>query len=128
MENMSTKDLFHIGEELAAKYLTGKGYSMLCKNFRIKGGEIDIIALDGDTLVFVEVKTRSYHSISAALENVNYTKQLRISRTAVEYINRDPQLGKYHTRFDIVVVLYCAKTNTLEVKHFPNAFLPIIAS
>jgi putative endonuclease len=128
MENMSTKDLFHIGEELAAKYLTGKGYNILCKNFRIKGGEIDIIAIDGETLVFVEVKTRSWHSMRSALDNITYTKQVLITRTATEYINRNPEISKLGTRFDVLILFYSRETNSFGIKHFENAFLPVFPS
>lgn len=125
MELMTTNDLFHIGESLAAKYLIGKGYTILCNNFRIKGGEIDLIALDGKTLVFAEVKTRSWHSIQAALDNISRTKQARITRTAMEYIKRNPEYGKFGTRFDVLVLLYSKATETFNISHFEDAFIPV---
>lgn len=122
---MTTNDLYHVGEKLAANYLTGKGYTVLCTNFRIKGGEIDIIALDRGTLVFAEVKTRSFHSINAALENVSHTKQVRITRTAVEYISRNQEYGNLNTRFDVLVLLYSKVTGTFKITHLQDAFLPV---
>ncbi|NLK49443.1 MAG: YraN family protein [Candidatus Cloacimonetes bacterium] len=125
MLDKSTKSLARTGENLAAKYLLNKGYTLKCKNFRSKTGEIDLIMQDNQHLVFIEVKTRRYHSIDAALENINYTKRKRISQTAVQYINQNPKYGKLQTRFDIVVLIYDEYTNTFSIKHLPDAFHPV---
>ncbi len=125
MDKMTLTQLSRMGEELAAKHLTTKGYELLCKNFRIKNGEIDLIMRTDTHLVFVEVKTRRFHSIDAALQTVNYRKRLHISKTALVYINRNPDFAKLQTRFDIVVVFYDERTNTYGINHFPDAFYPV---
>ncbi|MDP2173176.1 MAG: YraN family protein [Candidatus Cloacimonadaceae bacterium] len=125
MDKLTPQDLFHIGEDLAAKYLCSNGYEVLCKNFRTKIGEIDLIVHNHHDLVFVEVKTRSKHSIGDALANISLTKQKRITFSAQEYINQNPYLVKHRVRFDIIVVFYYAHTTTFKIKHFADAFLPV---
>ena len=125
MNTMTQNTFSRIGEELAAKYLLGKGYELLCKNFRIKNGEIDLIMRTHELLVFIEVKTRRYHSIDAALQNITYTKRRHISTAAQEYINRNPEYAKLQTRFDIVLAFYQDSSNTFSIKHFPDAFYPV---
>ncbi len=125
MDKPIPNTLFKTGEKIAQAYLVSHGYLILSNNFRRRTGEIDIIAKTENTLVFVEVKTRSYHSINSALANVGYTKQRKISITAVEYINQFPDLGNLQTRFDVIVVFYNSMEDNYSVKHFIDAFLPV---
>jgi putative endonuclease len=126
MKRITKQELAKIGEEIAAEYLVTNGYNVLCSNFRVKQGEIDIIVEKDQQLVFVEVKTRSYHSIQSAIENVSYTKQRHISTVAQIYCNQNPQYGNYNTRFDVIVVLRDATHESYRVHHFEDAFLPIL--
>ena len=125
MDRITQNAFFHIGEDIAAKFLLNKGYELLCKNFRIRNGEIDIIMRSDTHLIFVEVKTRRFQSIDAALQTVTWTKRRNISRTAQEYINRNPDYAKLQTRFDIVLVFYEQASNSFSVNHFPDAFYPV---
>jgi putative endonuclease len=125
MRYQKKTDLFHTGEDLAAMFLTGKGFTILCRNFRMESGEIDIVAQQDDNLVFVEVKTRSKHSIRQALMNVNYTKQKRISLAAQRYVIQHPDCVKARIRFDIVILLYFCDTDTYKVEHLEDAFTPV---
>ena len=125
MDKPIPNTLFKTGEKIAQAYLASHGYLILSNNFRRRTGEIDIVARTENTLVFVEVKTRSYHSINSALANVGYTKQRKISITAVEYINQFPELGNLQTRFDVIVVFYNSREDNYSVKHFIDAFLPV---
>ena len=126
MQNTETRNLFHTGEDLAVKYLIHKGFKILERNYRIQGGEIDIIAQNNDTLSFVEVKTRKKHSMKMALMNVSYTKQKRISLTAERYITQHPENVKPKIRFDIIIVFYYYEDNTYSIKHLEDAFMPIV--
>ena len=75
------------GEALIAEYLTQKGYSIIDRNWRIKGGEIDLIASSPDgVIVFVEVKTRSTQSFGHPLEAINSEKQARLMRLALAWL------------------------------------------
>lgn len=80
------------GEALAASYLAKKGYKIIDKNFRAVGGELDIIALDGDTLAFVEVKARSSSDFGTPLEAITPRKLKSIIKTAQFYKLKNPKL------------------------------------
>lgn len=79
---MSTKIRGDAGEELACKFLLQNGYKILERNFRIRGGEIDIIALDKGTLVYIEVKTRASHKFGKPEESITYYKLKFLERAA----------------------------------------------
>ncbi|MCX7817005.1 MAG: YraN family protein [Syntrophales bacterium] len=93
----------HRGEEEAVKFLTRKGYRILERNYRCPLGEIDIVASDGSTLVFAEVKSRSSDSYGDPLESVTLEKQRRISLVALHYIQRR-KLYNVPARFDVITV------------------------
>ncbi len=102
------------GEALAADYLVKNGYRLVVANFKVpvgrnsKGvavtGEIDLIALDGETLCFVEVKTRRSDEFTPVITNVNLRKQRQITRTAKKY-RRHFKIHEMEYRFDVVTVL-----------------------
>ncbi|MDR3628779.1 MAG: YraN family protein [Desulfocapsaceae bacterium] len=92
------------GEEIAAAYLQREGYRILQRNYRQKCGEIDIIASDRGTLVFVEVKTRKDAAFGTPFEAVTRKKQRQIGRVAQEYLGRN-NLFNTPARFDVVSIL-----------------------
>ena len=92
------------GERMAARYLLRQGFDILARRYRGRSGEIDLIAFEKDTLVFVEVKTRSSGEFGEPWEFVDWRKQQILRRTAEEFI-ADHDLGQYAYRFDIVSVL-----------------------
>lgn len=92
------------GEELALKYLQKKGYRIIERNFRCSYGEIDLIARDGKTVVFVEVKARSSGQLSPPYLAVNKNKRKKIQKTAEYYLNQN-RAGQVDCRFDIVSVV-----------------------
>ena len=114
VQSKSTISLGGRGEALAAEYLIENGYRLVVANFKVpvgrnsKGvqvtGEIDIIALDGETLCFVEVKTRRSDEFTSILTNVNLRKQRQITRTAKVY-RRIFGVWEMEHRFDVVTVL-----------------------
>jgi len=95
------------GEKLAVSYLQARGYTIIVRNYRLRFGEIDIIADDGPTLVFVEVKTRVGTSFGPPFESVTLHKQRQMSKVALEYIGRHNQADR-PARFDVVGVLFPA--------------------
>ncbi|PHV71180.1 YraN family protein [Sporanaerobium hydrogeniformans] len=101
---MNKRELGNYYEELAVQYLKEKGYRILNKNFYCRFGEIDIIAEQNKTLVFVEVKYRQSSYFGYPCEAVNYKKRQRIGRTACFYLR---QYYRYEVscRFDIIEVL-----------------------
>jgi len=93
------------GEKLASRFLRKKGYKILYRNFRDRrGGEIDIVCRDGDTLVFVEVKTRRGEEFGRPIEAVDRQKQLRVSKGGLAWLRLldNPDIA---FRFDVVEVL-----------------------
>ena len=92
-------------ETLACEYLIRHGYQILCRNFRCRQGEIDIIARDRDYLVFIEVKYRRDEHEGDPVEAVDARKQARILRTARYYMTRYHISEDTPCRFDVVAVL-----------------------
>lgn len=88
-----------LGEDLTAYYLARSGYTILCRNYRIRGGEIDIIAENGDTIAFVEVRTRSEDAWETGAATVGRRKKQLIIRTAIDYLMKHP--SDKQPRYDI---------------------------
>ncbi|MBQ2817963.1 MAG: YraN family protein [Clostridia bacterium] len=108
-----------IGEELAKAYLLNKGYKFVCANYRVSGGEIDLIMMDGQTYVFVEVKTRKHSSDESAYEAVDKRKQRFLSSAAMQYIGKN-NLYDMPCRFDCVFIT--GADEKAKIDHFINAF------
>lgn len=106
------------GEEMAVKFLLEKGYQILAQNYRYKKGEIDIIAQQDKTLIFVEVKTRTNADFGLPEEAVNEKKAALILKTAENYIYEINWMT--HIRFDIIAIL--KNENKIEILHLEDAF------
>ena len=102
------------GENLAAAHLVEKGYRILERNYRSVFGEIDIVAEEGDTLVFVEVKSRRSEAYGDPQLAVGPEKQRKISRVAMGYLSERGWNGR-GARFDIVAVKLHPSGNTIEL-------------
>lgn len=106
------------GERVARDYLIENGYQILNTNYRNKIGEIDIIALNNNILVFIEIKTRTNINYGYAYEAVNFKKQRKILNTSLVYI-KEKRLDDLQLRYDIIEVYM---TNKLSINHIENAF------
>ena len=119
-----TIDLGPFGEEKAAEYLTANGYKILCRNFRCKAGEIDIVAIEEKTILFIEVKTRADLSCGLPCEAVDKKKRYRIIRAAWLYIAMEvnkrllSEISEF--RFDVIEILVLNKR--VWLRHIKNAF------
>lgn len=91
------------GEDSASRHLAKQGYRILDRNVRIASGEIDLIALDRDTLVFVEVKTRTSDAFGAPELAVDLRKQKRMTKAALAYL-KTKKLHQMPCRFDVVAI------------------------
>ena len=91
-------------EDLAATHLTRAGLRILMRNYRVRGGEIDCIALDGDTLVFVEVRLRRNARFGGAAASIDRRKQQRIIHAAHCYLLHFPRQTERPCRFDCVLL------------------------
>lgn len=103
-----------VGEDLACRELERRGYVIVARRYRCRAGELDIVARDGRTLVFVEVKTRGGQRFGGGAEAVTTWKQQRIVRLALEYIARE-RLAGCPCRFDVVVVAFHDGRPAIEV-------------
>ena len=106
------------GETIAVKYLEEKGFQILERNWRFSRAEIDIIARDGDVLVFVEVKTRSSDIFGEPEESVTPKKEALLKDAAAVYMQQVNH--EWEIRFDIVSILIKGESYTIE--HFRDAF------
>lgn len=118
-----TKRVGNWGEALTAEYLRGKGYHILDSGFRCQEGEIDLIAQKGDTLAFVEVKTRQSAHYGAGREAVDRRKQRKITATAFHYLAQHPDLP-HKIRFDVADILapQGVQTQRPALRYLENAF------
>lgn len=103
----TSQEIGQLGEKLAKKFLEERGYNIICQNFRGRQGEIDIIAKDKDeTIVFVEVKTRTSLIFGSPAEAVGETKIEHIMKTAKYFLYRNKMNNK-SIRFDVIEVFIC---------------------
>ena len=116
---MDKAETGRLGEESVCRYLEDKGYRIAARNYRIRGGEIDIIAENGEYLAFVEVKSRKPNSLVNGFEAVNKRKQGLIIRTASDYCCKNPT--ELQPRFDIAQVII-SSGRVLSIDYITNAF------
>ena len=115
---MNTKLLGNQGESLAADYLVQRGCTILARNFRMRAAELDLVARDGDTIAFIEVKTRKSTRFGTAAEAVDYRKQQKIIQAA-RYFLQQRRLEDCFCRFDVIEV-YAGEAN--KIRHIKGAF------
>ena len=104
---------------MAAEHLVALGWQILERGWRCRAGELDLVAQDGDTVVFVEVRARAAGAKVAARQSFGFGKQSRVARAALHYI-QDRKLSNRRYRFDVVAVELGAPANRLE--HIKAAF------
>ncbi len=111
------------GELEAERYLLKLGYQIVARQYADRMGEIDLIAVDGQTVVFVEVKTRRSDAWEDPSEAVDLQKQTRMTRTAMAFLKQHGLLERA-ARFDVISVIWPADTARPTIRHFINAFEP----
>ena len=109
------------GEDLACRELERRGYAIVARRYRVRGGELDVIARDGPTLVFIEVKTRAGRVFGDAAEAVTALKQMRMTRLAEEYVVRH-HLAGCPCRFDVVAIHLGVDAGAPAIEVIQNAF------
>lgn len=119
---MNLKQIGKYGENLAVGFLKKQGYEIIKTNFRCRFGEIDIIAKDGRTIVFVEVKTRKTLRFGMPSESVDFRKQFHMKRVAQYFISYYLSHEDYTYRFDVVEILIDKKSNATKINLIKNAF------
>ncbi|RZU35364.1 putative endonuclease [Fluviicoccus keumensis] len=108
-------------EDAACDFLAREGYHPLYRNFRSRRGEIDIIAIRGDLLVFVEVRYRASDSFGGALASVSRSKQQKIIATARYFLHHRPRFSDRAVRFDVIAIT--GNPGHWQFQWIPAAFL-----
>lgn len=111
--------LGRLGESLATSFLQKKGYKIIQRNFSIRGGEVDIIAIKSNILVFIEVKTRISTQFGTPLEAITPWKLQSLTKTALVFKASHPQLPN-ELRIDAVSVLLNADKTLISIEHTEN--------
>ena len=109
------------GQEEAARFLTRSGFAILDRNVRTRAGEIDLVAKEGKTLVFVEVKTRRDLEGDPPQAAVHTRKQNRLAKLAHGYL-KQKRIRQTPCRFDVVSVIINEEGGVKAIRHIPNAF------
>jgi len=112
-------DIGKRGETLAISFLKKNGYRIIESNFRCRYGEIDIVAQDGKTVAFIEVKTKTSNRFGSPTQAIDSRKQRQVSKTALAYISQK-RLTNYSARFDVVGINI--KGSNSEIELIKNAF------
>jgi putative endonuclease len=107
-------------EERACRHLEGSGFTIVERNYRTMGGEIDIVARQGDVLVFVEVRSREVRGLETPEESVTPAKRRRIVAAARRYLSSVPPSSWREARFDVIAIEGSGETAAL--RHYPTAF------
>jgi len=119
----ATQSVGASAENLALQYLQAKGLRVLQRNFHCRFGEVDLVMLDRQCLVFVEVRYRAKNRFSTAAHSISSTKQNRIIRTACIFVSRNRRYAENTMRFDVVAIdSGCAGESTIQ--WMADAFRP----
>jgi putative endonuclease len=108
-------------ERAAARFLRGLGYRILVCNYTCSHGELDLIALDGACIVFVEVRSTEQDEATRPALSVDAAKQRRLTDLALHFLQRHRLLGKA-ARFDVLAVSWPPGKREPEITHYPHAF------
>lgn len=121
--NASKKAIGKAGEEKAARYLIEKGYLLVARNWQTRSGEIDIIAVSNNVLVFAEVKTLPNGNADMLSHVLDDRKQKKIIETSKRFLANNRQYSKHYIRYDVIVV---DMPSLPAVYHIENAFSELV--
>ncbi|MDP2586236.1 MAG: YraN family protein [Candidatus Komeilibacteria bacterium] len=105
-----------LGEDLALKFLKNKGFLMISRNFRVRGGEIDLVCQKAGQLHFIEVKTRTNLAFGYGEESVNYFKRRRLKTAILEYLSRNNV--KQQWQIDVIVIELNVVAKKAKVRYY----------
>jgi putative endonuclease len=108
-------------ERAAAQFLKRQGYRIVARNYRCPRGELDLVALDDDCVVFVEVRSTGADDVSQPALSVDAAKQRRLTELALYFLQQHHLLGR-PARFDVLALSWPAGRREPAIAHFPNAF------
>lgn len=108
-------------ERAAVRFLRGLGYRIVARNYTCPEGELDLVAVSGDWIVFVEVRSTESTVVERAADSVDLTKQQRLTRVAMRFLKAKHLLGR-PARFDVLAISWPAGRAIPDIAHCPNAF------
>ena len=120
---VDARQIGRIGETLARAHLTAQGYRIIAANYRTRWGEVDLIARDGATWVFAEVRTRRSDTYGLPEESVTAAKLARIAQTAQEYLTEhaaEPDAAAVHWRIDLIAIRLGPGRRIQAINHLRN--------
>lgn len=118
---MSSRDSGRIAEAFALQYLQTKGMRLLAQNWQCRSGELDLVMLHGDTVVFVEVRYRRHIAWGGAVESIDARKRGKLILTAQYFLQKESRWANYPCRFD-VITMSAGKLSPGELNWIQNAF------
>jgi putative endonuclease len=114
LDDRERKVIGILAEELALRHLLAHGLRLIARNYRCKLGEIDLVMLDGQTLVLVEVRYRATNDYGGAAASVTWDKQRKLVRAAEHLLMKRPELRRHPARFDVVAITSAASDTKIE--------------
>lgn len=118
---VESKKLGKTGEDLAARYLEGKGLKIIKRNYKVRGGEIDLVCKDKDVVVFVEVKNYSDKNFYLPSFSIDRKKRKCLINAAISYLYENG-LNDFYCRFDVVTIFRKDAGTINKIEHYENAF------
>jgi putative endonuclease len=122
MDDPTRKQAGVAAEEAACKFLVRHGLTLIDRNYRCRGGELDLIMLDGKTLALIEVRYRASNDFGGASASVTWTKQRRLILAARHLLTTRRELNRYPARFDVVAITG-GNARPLEIDWIKAAFI-----
>lgn len=119
---VTTREQGEATEKLAAEYLKEQGLKLVGQNFHSRFGELDLIMMDNENLVFVEVRYRRSNNFGSGAETITASKQSKLMKTASVYLQQHAKMNQYPARFDVVSISGSVETGKLEFNWIENAF------
>ncbi len=110
-------------ERAAARFLRRRGLRIVTRNLHLPGGELDLVALDGRTIIFVEVRSTEQPECERPTGSVDAAKQRKLTQLATAFLQRHDLLD-HPARFDVVAVSWPPNRRDPDIVHYPNAFSP----
>jgi putative endonuclease len=123
MMRPTTAEVGRAGEAFARRHLVGAGYQLIAQNWRVRGGEIDIVATDADALVFVEVRARARRGPVIAEATVDERKLSRILLAADAFVQAHPQYQEHVWRIDLIAISIERDGTVAWFRHYQNLTL-----
>lgn len=110
-------------EQKALRFLRKNGLHLICKNFRCRLGEIDLIMVEENTIIIVEVRYRKHSRFASAAHSVDRHKQSKLAKTAAIFLGRHPQYAAFRVRFDVVAINQ-VQDSDCKLQWIKDAFRP----